>query len=176
MRTLLPLLLLIAASMVHADGADFTKVCMSGESSGQGSCPSNPQPGSNPNEWACTRDNSSKLVWSLESGSGNWDYAITSYPKTMNAVSRCGFNSGWRAPTRKELLTILDRRSSSKQAIDAHYFPGNIGDWYWTADTFAPDPTYAWFVFFVSGYKNEGNAYSGFKTYVKNVRLVHDAH
>ncbi len=175
MRTLFLLTLLFAVSLARAESPDFTKVCMSGESAGQGSCPSNPSPGNSPNDWACTSDNSRKLVWSLESGSGNWDYAINAYPKIMNSTVRCGYSSGWRMPTRSELLSILFPGSAGKQAIDTRYFPGVTGDWYWSADTFAPDPTFAWFVYFVTGYKNEGNAYSGYKTYIKYIRLVHDA-
>lgn len=166
------LITIFAASATAGEHTGYTRVCMSGENAGTGACPANPSPGEAANEWACTRDNASKLLWSLESRSGHWNFATTTYPASVNAAGRCGHTAGWRAPTRSELLSIRDANQPGKQAINTNYFPGTAGDWYWTADTFEPDPSYAWFVYFVTGYNNRGNAYSGFKTYTQHVRLV----
>jgi hypothetical protein len=48
------------------NGFDFTKVCMSGEAAGEGDCPADPPLGDGPNDWACTRDNVTGLVWELK--------------------------------------------------------------------------------------------------------------
>lgn len=189
MRFLFLSFLLIAALPARAEADRFIPVCMSGEAAGQGACSAQPQPGSRSDAWACTRDTRTRLVWSLESGRGDWRYATTAYPKALNETSRCGFSSGWRLPTRSELLTLLNRSGGGAQtllqtlasrdaarppAIDVRHFPGSQEDGYWSADTFGPDPSFAWFVFFKPGYDNEGNAYSSFKAETKYARLVHD--
>lgn len=118
-----------------AAGFDFTRVCMSGQLAGQGTCPANPIQGTGANEWACTKDNVTNLIWSLESGYGNWFYAITTYPAAMNVTSRCGSNTGWRAPTTRELLSIIHNGVPSP-AIDVSYFPATYSGRYWSADVF----------------------------------------
>jgi hypothetical protein len=47
-------------------GFDFTKVCNSGEAAGTGACPVNPALGSGANDWACTRDNVTGLLWEVK--------------------------------------------------------------------------------------------------------------
>lgn len=49
-----------------AAGFDFTKVCNSGEAAGEGDCPADPALGDNVNDWACTRDNVSGLIWEVK--------------------------------------------------------------------------------------------------------------
>jgi len=71
---------------------------MSGELAGHGACPANPAREPVPT-MACTKDNVTNLVWSLDSPSYNWADATTTYPTAMNVTSRCGFNTGWRLPT-----------------------------------------------------------------------------
>lgn len=51
-------------------GFDFTRVCMSGELAGQGSCPASPVLGSGANDWACTKDNVTGLIWEVKTGDG----------------------------------------------------------------------------------------------------------
>ena len=46
-----------------ANGFDYTKVCNSGQLAGQGSCPADPALGAGPDEWACTKDNVTGLIW-----------------------------------------------------------------------------------------------------------------
>lgn len=65
----------------HA-GFDFTKVCNSGELAGQGSCPSDPSLGSTLNDWGCTRDNVTGLIWEIktdDSGLRDKDWWYTWY-------------------------------------------------------------------------------------------------
>ncbi len=47
-------------------GFDYTKVCNSGELAGQGSCPVDPSLGSGDNDWACTKDNLTGLIWEVK--------------------------------------------------------------------------------------------------------------
>ncbi|MCH8543030.1 MAG: DUF1566 domain-containing protein [Alcanivorax sp.] len=49
-----------------AAGFDYTRVCNSGELAGQGDCPENPVLGHGPDEWACTRDNVTGLIWEVK--------------------------------------------------------------------------------------------------------------
>lgn len=138
-------------------GFDFTRVCMNGQLAGQGTCPAVPTQGTGADQWACTKDNVTGLIWSLESGSGNWAYATTTYPAAMNTFNRCGFNTGWRAPTVRELLSIIND-GTYMPAIDANYFPATqsaqYNSNYWTADAYVPPGTtgHAWYVQFFNGY------------------------
>lgn len=155
-----------------AAGFDFTKICMSGTAAGQGACPANPtaNTGASPaaNDWACTKDNVTNLIWSLQSISGStWTDATVTLPPVANSANRCGFNSGWRAPTRRELLSIVYHRASSP-AIDSSYFPVTTSNYYWSSDAYALNPAAdAWYVDFSNGY-----TYAGAKTNAGNVRLV----
>ena len=148
-----------------AAGFDFTKVCMGGTLN----CATASDTGATPasTAWACTQDNVTNLIWSLQSGSGDWTpYASTTLPNATNAATRCGFSTGWRLPTRRELLSIVDN-STSNPAIDGNYFPGTQSNWYWTSDTYAPYPSGAWIVVF-----NGGNTDAYYKTFTYYVRLV----
>ncbi|MBZ2189930.1 DUF1566 domain-containing protein [Alcanivorax sp. JB21] len=49
-----------------AAGFDFTRLCGSGATAGFGECPENPTPGDGPNDWACTRDNVTGLIWEVK--------------------------------------------------------------------------------------------------------------
>lgn len=191
MRLLFITITLLATMSAHASDSRFVPVCMNGDVAGKGVCPSQPKPGVKPESWSCTRDSNTSLVWSTETGKGTWNYAANNYPATANQQSRCGFSSGWRLPTRSELLTILVRENGplakiqtlwnkgkggpDQAAIDARYFPDTKTDVYWTSDTLSPDPSMAWFVYFKPGFDNEGNAYADSKSEENYVRLVHDS-
>lgn len=189
MRLLLVLATLLAAVPAQAGESQFVPICLNGEIAGKGICPPNPKPGKQPGDWSCTRDNNTGLVWSIETGKGTWDYARGDYSKSANRESRCGFSSGWRLPTRSELLTILVKETGpfatvqslwkkegrDKAAIDIRYFPDTQADVYWTADTLTPDPSFAMFVYFKSGFSNEGNAFADSKSEENYIRLVHDS-
>jgi len=49
-----------------ANGFDFTKVCNSGQLAGQGTCPADPALGAGNDDWACTKDNVTGLVWEVK--------------------------------------------------------------------------------------------------------------
>ena len=122
-------------------------------------------------DWACTKDNHTNLIWSLQAVSFiDWTNATAtgdgSPIKAHNDASRCGFADGWRVPTRRELLSIV-HHGASNPAIDGAYFPGSVASVYWSNDAYAPDSARAWYVDFGDGYSSDLS-----KTLVFYVRLV----
>lgn len=155
-----------------AAGFDFTKVCFNGDLEGSANCTGTLVANTTAaaiapattTDWACTKDNVTNLVWSLESGNGNWPtYAITTLPNATNAATRCGYNTGWQLPTRRELLSIV-HNGASDPAIDSAYFPGTRSDGYWSINTRALG--YAFLVDFFYGSTSYDNTNSHY------VRLV----
>lgn len=122
-----------------AAGFDFTKICANGDAEGTGACPANPAANTGPNpaptDWACTRDNITGLMWSLESTTGGTWVTYSASATT----SRCGHTTGWRMPTTRELLSIV-HNGASAPAIDTAFFPGTQSNWYWAAELEAIDP------------------------------------
>jgi hypothetical protein len=147
-----------------AAGFDFTKVCMNGTLNCATAANTGAAPAST--DWACTQDNTTNLIWSLYSGSGDWTTARTTLPNAANLQSRCGAGNPWRLPTRRELFSIVNRDGRSP-SIDSNYFPATQADWYWTNDPNQPVPAFAWDVSFVNG-----NAGVGGKSNSYYVRLV----
>lgn len=105
-------------------------------------------------DWACTKDNTTGLVWSLQTqGTVTWNMATAAgYADAgHNTPGRCGYSTDWRVPTRRELLSIVHYGSSTAPRIDTTYFPATQSNWHWSADTFTPLSTFAWIVHFSSG-------------------------
>jgi hypothetical protein len=148
----------------------FTRVCMSGDLAGSGSCPPNPTTVgvANSTDWACVKDNGTNLIWSLESRFLNWTYATAVYPNTVNATGRCGFRTGWRVPTGDELLGMLARVSATSRITGVGVFPPAFGQWYWTAASFGSGQSNAWYIDAVAGSAHVASAGS-----IYQVRLVH---
>ena len=166
------------AKVGGAAGFDFTKLCWNGDAEGSGTCTgtlvantSASASGTPGTDWACTKDNHTNLIWSLQSVSGiGWNGATStaggSPIAAHNGASRCGHATGWRVPTRRELLSIVHHGAYSP-AIDGAYFPFTLSIWYWTNDRYAPGPSYPSSVNFDYG---NANAYD--KTNANHVRLV----
>jgi Protein of unknown function (DUF1566) len=162
-----------------AAGFDFTKVCFNGALEGATGCTgtlvantTGTASGTPGTDWACTKDNVTNLIWSLQSGLGDWTtYARTTLPGGHNSVTRCGFDSGWRLPTRRELLSIVNRDGRSP-SIDDVYFPDTQTNSYWSTDRYRPLPIeygeLAWFVVFDDGHPNA--TYTTDTVYVRLVR------
>ncbi len=131
-----------------AAGFDFTKVCFNGSLNCAGAASNAAAPLTT--EWACTKDNHTNLIWSLETQTGTWANATTSLLTAANTATRCGFNTGWRLPTRRELLSIV-HNGTSRPSIDTDYFPSTLSNFYWSNDTYAPNSDKAWLVNFVIG-------------------------
>ena len=132
-------------------GFDFTALDGSGTATSPGS-------------HECVKDNVTGLVWSTQTLSQmNWGDAQTQ-PTNYN---RCGLSSGWRVPTRRELLSIVNYGGGSPM-IDGSYFPGTQPNHYWSSDQNAQSSDQAWIVSFSdssSGFDNKTGSYY--------VRLVH---
>lgn len=164
----------LAKTGAGAKGFDYTKVCFNGDLEGSGTCTGTlvanttaVATGTPSTDWACTKDNVTNLIWSLESGSGDWTtYATTTLPAATNGATRCGYNTGWRLPTRRELLSIVHNGTWSP-AIDSAYFPSTQNNNYWSADAYAQDSANAWFIAFWNGCPS-----TNVKTVTLYVRLV----
>jgi len=83
----------------------------------------------------------------------------------VNASALCG-TTGWRLPTRNELLSIVDN-SQVNPAIDTSYFPNTMSSHFWSSSPGADYSGSAWYVYF--SYGNVGNYYK-YSTF--DVRLV----
>ena len=99
-------------------------------------------------------DNATHLTWQqVVATSGGDDGAGRS--TWANAKCYCaGQGGGYRLPTAKELLTIVDF-SRSNPAIDTSpgAFPNTPSDRFWTATPLAGSPpANAWFISFIDGY------------------------
>ncbi len=72
---------LIKQGAGHA-GFDYTKICNSGEKAGTGNCPADPALGNGSNDWACTLDNVTGLIWEVktnDNGLRDKDWTFTWY-------------------------------------------------------------------------------------------------
>lgn len=122
-------------------------------------------------DWACTKDNHTNLIRSLQTVTTiYWNHATSTSAgrpiETHNTATRCGFADGWRVPTVRELLSIVHHGASSP-TIDAPYFPSTTTYRYWSNDAYTLDSAYAWVVNFSYG----GTQVSS-KTMTNHVRLV----
>ncbi|MEW6221030.1 MAG: DUF1566 domain-containing protein [Thermodesulfobacteriota bacterium] len=88
---------------------------------------------------------------------------------TLNVESCSGEYCGWRLPTRKELLFIVDFGKVSPPTIDAR-FTSTASAGYWTSNDFASDPGDAWIVRF-----DTGEAVSAHKSEKHHVLAVRSA-
>jgi hypothetical protein len=175
-----------AGSAVAADSAgvpdgvsDFTRICWNGEAEGQGRCSGKLQantgisPGPNASgDWACTRDNARKLVWSLVSVKAKAEQVfVPGFSQAgHDASARCGFSSGWRLPTRSELAGIVKPGRTPGPMQESSYFPPSGDEQYWTSETFSTDPGYGWGILY--GYNGSIGYY---RTLPTHMRLVHVA-
>lgn len=143
-----------------AAGFDFSKVCFNGDVQGSGTCTgalvantTGTATGTASTDWACTKDNLTNLIWSLQTQTATWKAASAgTYPDAgHNAASRCGFNTGWRLPTRRELFGIVHNGLVTAPMIDSNYFPSTVSDRYWSSETYAPNTSNAGDVYFNRG-------------------------
>jgi Protein of unknown function (DUF1566) len=116
-------------------GFDYTKLCMNGtvcNSATVANTGANPAP----TDWACTRDNTTGLVWSLQTFSNlTWEQALDpSRLTSQNSANRCGFSGGWTVPSLRQLLSLV-HHGRYEPALDANYFPNTVQHWHWSLDT-----------------------------------------
>ncbi len=158
-------------------GFDYTKVCNNGAFAGEGDCKAEASQGTADNDWGCTLDNVTGLIWEVKSSSGSrskdllytWfnanDFSnggskgenctgelcnTERYVNEVNKQGLCGATD-WRLPSRKELHSIV-HHGQSNPAIDLSFFPNTVSGGYWTATPAAAFPFNAWYVDFAAGW------------------------
>ncbi len=145
---------IMIAAAPAASATPYVKVCNSGDKAGLGVCPASPTQGPAANEWACTIDNATNLMWEVKTQTGRRAYGkgytnydntalaqkstgafptaaeivaatnVIDYMTTVNASSLCGA-SNWRRPTNSELAALVV--GTTQPAIDAAAFPWTTG-------------------------------------------------
>lgn len=170
----------LSAQVDQGRAADFTRICWNGEAEGQGRCigalqantGATPGPATSA-DWACSRDNAHKLVWSLRSVPAKAEEVfVPGFAQAgHDAPARCGLRSGWRLPTHSELAAIVKPGRTPGPMQQTPYFPNTVEELYWTSDVLTTDPGYAWGIMY--GYNGSVGYY---RTLPTHVRLVHDGH
>jgi hypothetical protein len=142
--------------------------------------------GSGATDWACTRANSSGLLWEVKTADGglrdknksytNYDgsYGTAAqiaaasnslgFAAAVNSSALCGF-SDWRMPGVDELVGLVDK--SSTPTINPTYFPNTPSSGFWSGSPYAYGSSYAWGVYF-----DDGNVSGNDRYYGVQVRLV----
>lgn len=102
-----------------------------------------------------TVDNRTGLMWITnpmkdagfnKPGVSTWEVAISS----CEALNYAGYTD-WRLPNVRELVSIVDYGVASP-SINSNFFPDTpVSGMYWTATTYVPDTTKAWYVLFNAG-------------------------
>lgn len=87
------------------------------------------------------------------------------YTNAVNQQQLCGYDD-WRLPTVAQLLSLVVTDHQSL-AIDADFFPHTQPSHYWTRQSYAPQNTHAWYVYF-----SDGSPSSTLKSKPMYVRLV----
>ncbi|MBR4531837.1 DUF1566 domain-containing protein [bacterium] len=114
-------------------------------------------------------DENLKLEWQQKIPEGEFDW--------QSAANYCGQeyagSYGWRLPTPKELLSIVDN-GKYDPAINTDFFPGTPDEWFWTSADFAStadsDLNKAWFVRFDKGFLSHKSKTESEKMHVRCVR------
>lgn len=98
-------------------------------------------------------DRVTDLVWLRNAdcqGVVTWQHALDT-AGTL-AAGACGLNDGsvagsWRLPNRKELLSIMSfQQDNGATWLASQGFVNGIHGWYWTSDSYAPNPAAKWVV------------------------------
>jgi len=156
-------------------GFDFTKIANNGD----GLSASAPL-GNGPNDWACTRDNVTGLIWEVkkndpnqlrhqghtyswydpdntngEPGTPNGGTCIGSDCDTSSFVQAVNSEglcgaSDWRMPTPRELQGIVDHARFGP-AIEIGYFPNTPSEIFWSSLSSSSGSRYRWGVSFYDG-------------------------
>ncbi len=85
----------VQVSNEQVSNSGYTKICNNGKLAGEGSCPIDPILGAASNDWACTKDNKTGLIWEVKtkpnSGLHDMENRYTWYEPTLN---KNGGNAG----------------------------------------------------------------------------------
>jgi hypothetical protein len=86
-----------------------------------------------------------------------WEQSPETLPSTWsNACFVCanktvGNRKGWRLPSFPELASLIDPTRSNPALPLGHPFTNVLSPNYWSATSFAENPSLAWFVFVING-------------------------
>jgi hypothetical protein len=96
-------------------------------------------------------DTKSKLTWQQTvSSTYTWAAAQTYCAGVETSLG----GTGWRLPTLKELYSLVDLSQTTGPYIDPTAFPSTPSGYFWSLSPVAGSPSYAWGVYFGSGYAN----------------------
>ena len=103
-------------------------------------------------------DTRTRLTWQQNVDPNTYTWAgATMYCKDLALAG-----GGWRLPSVKELVTLVDVGQKSP-AIDRTFFPNTPSDYFWTSSPLAGDPSFAWFVNFLNGYSSTSDVGNAFR-------------
>jgi len=94
-------------------------------------------------------DQKTGLTWQQSTVNTTYSYG--------DAMTYCSGNtpalpgSGWRLPTMKELLSIVDDRAATPPTLDTAFFLSAQAGWYWTGTPSALMASNVWIVTFGNG-------------------------
>jgi hypothetical protein len=145
-------------------GFSFVKVCRSGQTAGEGTCPDEPVIGDGSDDWGCTLDIVSQLIWEAKTANGGVHDGVRQYQNrgsnagdhhkdvaslidTTNEEALCGATN-WRLPEVLELQSIVNygvgAPGGSGPFVDQAFFP-NIMAWQtWSGTKYAVGARYFW--------------------------------
>lgn len=94
-------------------------------------------------------DTKTKLTWQQTASTTAYSYTDA---KTQCSTAGAALGgTGWRMPTVKELMTLIDRSKATGPVIDTTAFLSTTSASYWTATTTAWSATGTWVVDFTDG-------------------------
>ncbi len=98
----------------------------------------------------CITDNVTGLTWAPSApATATWNDA-NAQAHDADATALCGFTTGWRLPTKQELLSLVDAGTTAPM-IDRTFFTSTLAGDFWTTDSYAVDNRAAWIVSFGVG-------------------------
>jgi hypothetical protein len=105
-------------------------------------------------------DTQTGLTWeaAVPSTTYTWGSASTSGTAQNYCSTLAVAGGGWRLPTMKELMTIVDDTNSPGTPVDSVAFPNTPADYYWSSTPFLPTAGQGWAVRFQQF--NSGGTYS----------------
>jgi hypothetical protein len=108
---------------------------------------------------AAVLDKETGLVWEKTPALTTHAWAAARLQCTARET---GNRKGWRLPSVHELASLVDPANSTPSLPTGHPFTIVQSSFYWSASTFAEDPTVAWAVVFFNGLVgNTGKANDG---------------
>ncbi|MBI5548584.1 MAG: DUF1566 domain-containing protein [Deltaproteobacteria bacterium] len=100
------------------------------------------------------KDEVTGLVWQRAVSAGSYTWAAAeSYCQSLNLG---GWSTGWRPPSAKELVSIVDYRSHGP-AIDTAVFPGTPSEAFWSSGNNPNIGSGRWIVEFDRGATHNNN-------------------